>query len=177
MAKRPLRWLTRSRLAFAGLVVAALASEGCAKKPTMKLNHAEVSGVQLGFPLQFGVVMTCVVDVSNPNSYDVAIRAMRGQVVFADRYTLPIDFRPGGEGVWLAASNTTSVRVPVNVPVDLAVRLLREAYTSPEIPFRMTGRADVTATRTFKIEKDDYEVDEKGVVSRQQIEASLPGFH
>ena len=76
---------------------------GCAKKPTMVLRHAEVSGMQLGFPPQLGVVMTAVVDVTNPNGYDVAIRAVRGTIVFNERYTLPIDFRPGGEGVWLAA--------------------------------------------------------------------------
>src|SRR5688572_27486643 len=103
----------------------------------MTLRHAEVSGMQLGFPPQLGIVMTVVVDVTNPNGYDVAIRAMRGTVVFNERYTLPIDFRPGGEGVWLAADSTTRVRVPTTVPVDLALTLVREAYTSPTVPFRI----------------------------------------
>jgi hypothetical protein len=147
----------------------------CAKKPTMHLNHAEVSGVQLGFPPSLGVMMTVVVDVYNPNSYDVAIRAMRGQVVMANRYTLPIDFRAQGDGVWLASDKTTPMRVPVSIPVDLAVTLVREAYTAPTIPFHITGRADVTATRTFKIEKDDYEVDENGFLDRQAVEASIRG--
>lgn len=159
------------------LLCACLATSqvACAKKPTMHLNHAEVSGVQLGFPPQIGVMMTVVVDVYNPNSYDVAIRAMRGQVVMANRYTLPIDFRAQGDGVWLAADATTPVRVPVSLPVDLAVTLVREAYTAPTIPFHITGRADVTATRTFKIEKDDYEVDENGFIDRQAVEASIRG--
>lgn len=142
----------------------------------MKLNHAEVSGVQLGFPPQLGVMMTSVVDVKNPNSYDVAIRAMRGNVVIADKYTLPIQWNPGGEGVWLPADQVTQVRVPVVVPVQLAMQIVREAYTSPTIPFRITGRADVTATRTFKLEKDDYEVDEHGEISREQVEASMRGM-
>lgn len=142
----------------------------------MKLNHAEISGVQLGFPPTLGVVMTIVLDVYNPNSYDVAVRAMRGTAVMAQRYTLPVDFRPGGEGVWLPSKATTSLRVPVTVPVDLALQLLRESYTSPTVPFRVTGTADVTATRTFKIEKDNYSVDETGTFSRQQLEMAMPRF-
>jgi hypothetical protein len=140
----------------------------------MTLRHAEVTGVQFGFPPQMGIVMTVVVDVFNPNGYDVAIRAMRGTVIFMERYTLPVDFRPGGEGVWLGADRTTAVRVPVTVPVELAMTLTRNAYASPSIPFRIYGRADVTGTRTLKIESDDYSVDERGVLSRQQIEASIP---
>ena len=36
--------------------------------------------------------------------------------------------------------------------------------------------ADVTATRTFKIEKDNYSVDETGSFSRQQLEMAIPHF-
>jgi hypothetical protein len=142
----------------------------------MKLNHAEISGMTLGFPPQVGVVMTMVIDVYNPNSYDVAIRAMRGNAVLAEKYTLPIDYRPGPEGVWLASNATTSMRVPVNVPVDLALRLLRESYASPTVSFHVTGTADVTATRTFQIEKDNYSVDETGTFTRQQLELAMPHF-
>jgi hypothetical protein len=149
---------------------------GCASKPTMKLNHAEISGVSLGFPPQVGVVMTMVLDVHNPNSYDVAVRAMRGTATLADKYTLPIDFRPGGDGVWLASNATTSIRVPVTVPIDLGIRLLHESYTSPTVAFRVVGTADVTATRTFQLEKDNYAVDETGTFTRQQLEMAIPHF-
>jgi len=158
------------------IALCGAASAGCASKPTMKLNHAEISGVRLGFPPTVGVVMTMVLDVYNPNSYDVAVRAMRGTAVMAERYTLPIDFRPGGDGVWMASKATTTLRVPVTVPIDLALTLLRESYTSPTIPFRVTGTADVTATRTFQIEKDNYGVDESGTFSRQQLEMAMPHF-
>jgi hypothetical protein len=149
---------------------------GCASKPTMKLNHAEISGMSLGFPPQVGVVMTMVIDVYNPNSYDVAIRAMRGNALLAEKYTLPIDYRAGPEGLWLAANQTTTVRIPVNVPIDLALRLLKESYTTPTVPFHVTGTADVTATRTFQIEKDNYSVDETGTFTRQQLELAVPHF-
>ncbi len=116
--------------------------------------------------------MTVVLDVHNPNNYDVAVRAMRGTVTFHDRYTMPIDFRPGGEGVWLGSDRITQVRVPVAVPVDLALRLTREAMGG-SVPYRVIGKADVTATRTLKIESDDYSVDEKGEISQQVINQSI----
>ena len=158
------------------VALCGVTSSGCASKPSMKLNHAELSGVSLGFPPTVGVVMTMVLDVYNPNSYDVAVRAMRGTATLADKYTLPIDFRPGGDGVWLAANTTTTLRVPVTVPIDLGIRLLHEAYTAPTVPFRVVGTADVTATRTFQIEKDNYSVDETGTFTRQQLEMAIPHF-
>ena len=138
----------------------------------MKVNHAELAGVQLGFPPSLMVQMTVVLDVTNPNSYDVAVRAMRGTVIYNGRYTQPINWAPGGEGVWLAAGRTTQVRVPVAMPVDLAMTLMREAMTGV-VKYHVKGKADVTATRTLAIEKDDYEVDEDGSFARQQIEASV----
>ena len=116
--------------------------------------------------------MDVVLDVHNPNSYDVAIRAVRGTVTFYDRYTLPVSFAPGGDGVWLAADRTTQVRVPSDVPIDLALRITREA-TFGTVPYRFVGKADVTATRSFKLESDDWSVDERGAIQRQVIEQSI----
>jgi hypothetical protein len=160
---------------FLILLVTALfaaLSSGCASKPTMKLHHAELAGVQIGFPPSLALQMTVVMDVYNPNSYDVAIRAVRGTVTFHDRYTLPVNFQPGGEGVWLPAKQTTQVRVPTAVPIDLALRITREA-TVGSVPYRVVGKADVTATRSLKIESDDYSVDERGEVQRHVIEQSI----
>lgn len=167
--------LARSKsLAALVVLVASLSvgGTGCAKKPTMTVHHAEMAGVQIGFPPSFAVQMTVVMDVHNPNGYDVAIRAMRGTVTFQDRYMLPIDFRASGEGVWLPADQTTQVRVPTSVPVPLALQLMREALTGV-VPYRVVGKADVTATRSLKIESDDYSVDERGQIARQQIENSI----
>jgi hypothetical protein len=44
---------------------------------------------------------------------------MRGQVVMGNNYSLPVDFRPPGNGVWLASDGTTSVRVPINIPLRI----------------------------------------------------------
>jgi hypothetical protein len=154
------------------LVALIIGTNGCAKKPSMKLHHAEIQGVQIGFPPSLAVQMTVVLDVYNPNSYDVAVRAVRGMVTFHERYSLPVTFQAGGEGVWLPADRTTSVRVPTAVPVDLALRITREA-TFGSVPYRFIGKADVTATRSFKIESDDYSVDERGEIQRQVIEQSM----
>jgi hypothetical protein len=139
----------------------------------MHLNHAEVSGVSIGIPPQLSIGMTVVVDVTNPNSYDVAVRAMRGQVVFAGKYSMPIDFRAAPDGLWLPANQTTSIRVPTQVPVPLALQLMHEAMMSPTIDFRVQGKADVTATRSLQIEKDNYEVDEPGTITRDQMCGAL----
>ncbi|MBX3201063.1 MAG: LEA type 2 family protein [Labilithrix sp.] len=164
--------LVRSAVVVGLLSLVVAATNGCAKKPTMTVRHAEMQGMKFGFPPSVAVQMTVVMDVFNPNSYDVAIRAMRGTVTFHDRYTMPIDFQPGGEGIWLGSDRTTQVRVPTTVPVDLALRIAREAMTGT-VPYRVVGKADVTATRSLKIESDDYSVDERGQIARQQIEASI----
>jgi hypothetical protein len=158
-------------LSFAAL---ALTSTACVSKPTMKLNHADISGVRVSFPPSVGVLMTVVIDVYNPNSYDVAVRAVRGQVLMGNRYSMPVDFKANGDGVWLPSGRTTSIGVPVDVPVNIGLAVVKEAYMSPSIPYRFSGRADVTATRTFKLERDDYAVDETGFISRQQVEQALP---
>src|SRR6202042_3668765 len=98
---------------------------GCVRQPTMHLNHAEIGGVQLGtFPPS--LVMTIVIDVYNPNSYDVAVRAVRGQTVLAEQYPLPVFFQGPPNGVWLPAGQTTPVRVPLTVPLTVAVALVQQ---------------------------------------------------
>ncbi len=163
--------LVRTSLLASGLSLLA----ACASKPTMKVNHAEVTGVQVGFPPQLQMQMTVVMEVHNPNSYDVAIRAMRGNVTYFNSISQPINFQPGGDGVWLPANQTTMVRVPVTIPIGLAIQLTQQAVTGT-VPYHVIGKADVTATRTLKMEKDDYSVDETGTIQRQVIEQSIAQF-
>ena len=157
-----------------GLLMLVTTSAGCVQKPTMRLSHADVTGFRISFPPAAGVLMNVVVAVYNPNSYDVAVRAVRGHVVLNDRHTLPVNFRAQGDGVWLPSDRTTRVTVPVDVPLDIALSVLRESQMVQQIPFTFAGRADVTATRTFKLEEDDYSVNERGFISRQQIQDAVP---
>jgi hypothetical protein len=120
--------------------------------------------------------MTVVVSVHNPNGYDVAVRAVRGRVTLADRFEMPVNYKAEGNGVWLPADETTLVRVPVSIPAEMAYAVLQQSVSSPMIPYRFSGRADVTATSTFELEEDNYAVDERGSVSRKQIEDSIRGL-
>ena len=169
---------TASRIRRALGLVALLAfvasgASSCVQKPTMRLNHAEIAGVAVSLPPNVGLLMQIHVDVYNPNSYDIAVRAVRGQVVLAGRHNVPVDFRADGEGVWLNSDSTTRVVVPVQVPLTTSIAVLGETALSPMVRYRFTGRADVTATRSLKLEEDDYSVSEEGTISRDQIQAGL----
>jgi hypothetical protein len=167
--------LSASFVALVSLVLAVATCTACAHKPEMHLDHAEISGVQLAtMPPSLGIVMTVVLDVYNPNSYDVAVRGVRGQTVLANQYPLPVTYQAPPDGVWMPAGQTTPVRVPITVPLPLAIVLAQVALGSPTIPYHFTGVADVTATRTFQIEKDNYSVDESGTITSAQMLAVIP---
>jgi len=157
------------------LALAASACIACVHKPEMHLDHAEISGVQLAtMPPSLGIVMVVVINVLNPNSYDVAVRGVRGQALLANQYPLPVTFQAPPDGLWLPAGQTTAVRVPITVPIQLAIALVQQGMASPTIPYRFTGTADVTATRTFQLEKDNYSVDETGTITRADMMNVIP---
>lgn len=155
------------------LLCGPLAAASCVKKPTMTLDHAEVAGLAVSLPPNVGVLLMIHVDVYNPNSYDVAVRAVRGQVTLAGRHVAPVDFQAEGDGVWLSSGATTRVVVPVQVPLTTSLAVLAETTLAPSIRYQFAGRADVTATRSLQLEKDDYSVSDEGWISRQQIQAGL----
>jgi hypothetical protein len=141
----------------------------------MRLNHAEISGVSLAtLPPSLGILMTVVLDVENPNSYDVAVRAVRGQTIFSDQYPLDVTYQAPPDGLWLPAGKTTSIRVPITVPLQLALMLVQQAVTIQTINYHFVGKADVTATRTFQLEKDNYAFDTRGSITRDQMAAVIP---
>jgi LEA14-like dessication related protein len=158
------------------LMVAALGgigAQGCVSKPTMHLNHAEIHGIQL-LAIPPNVQMVVVVDVRNPNGFDVAVRAMRGTITMAGKYPVAINFVAPGDGLWLAADASTAIRIPIALPVDVALKVSMEAVQTPNIAYRFAGKADVSASRTFKVEEDDYAIDEPGEITRAQLLAILP---
>jgi hypothetical protein len=139
----------------------------------MRLNHAEIAGLAVSLPPNVGLLLQLHVDVYNPNSYDIAVRAVRGQVLLAGRHSVPVDFRAEGDGVWLVSDSISRIVVPVQVPLATSLAVLSESVMSPTVRYQFTGRADVTATRSLQLEKDDYSVSEEGVISRDQIQAGL----
>jgi hypothetical protein len=160
-------------LALCGGALGLVAGVACVSKPTMRLRGASIQGVRVSFPPALGVIMRVMVDIYNPNSYDVAVRAVRGQTVLGERYTMPVNFKAQGDGLWLPSGRNTPIEVPVDIPVQTAMAVLAESTMVTMIPYRFSGRADVTATRTFRLEQDDYSVDERGWINRQQIQDAV----
>jgi hypothetical protein len=116
-----------------------------------------------------------VIKVYNPNGYDVAVRGVRGQTTIGGMGPVPVAYQaPTADGIWLPADQTTTVRVPITVPIALAIALVQQGVATSTIDYRFTGVADVTATHTFQLEKDNYAVDETGTITRAQMLAVIP---
>ncbi len=173
-----LRTVKLRSLALAA-VLASLAATGCVKKPEMKVHHAELTGVRVGIsiPPQIDVGLTVVMEIYNPNSYDVAVRRVQGTTLLAGKYQIPVSYAaPQADGFWIGSKSRSYVAVPIQIPAGLGWSILQEAYGATLIPYRFTGRADVTAFRSLKLEKDDYKVDEQGTIPRAQFENVLRGL-
>jgi LEA14-like dessication related protein len=151
------RFLT-ARAVVLGLLVAGAA--GCAEKPVVHVDHAEVRSASLQ-----GVGVIVVLRVTNPNAFDVQVRRVHASVTINGRYPMPdIDVSPNQ---WLPAHQTTYVQVPTFVPIMYVPGLIAETVGAPQIRYHVSGSADVTATRTFGVQKDDYPLDEDGWIPRE----------
>lgn len=164
----------RSRAFAAILVVSALAPVsvsvvGCVSKPVISLHHAEVRAASLS-----GIGLEVFLKVENENAYDVKVRTVHAQVTIAGKYKLdPIDLAPDQ---WLGSNSSTLVSVPLSIPWTLIPALISETLGTPEVKYHVTGTADVTAVRALMIEKNNYPIDEDGVLPRQVfVEASPAG--
>ncbi len=145
------------------LLAALAAGPACVQTPVVTVHHAEVGAIST-----FGLGVTVFLQVRNDNAYDVQIRSVHCNVTFGRGYVLgPIDFAPP-QG-WLPAGQTTLVAVPVSIPWTLVPALASETAGSYAVPYHVTGVANVTATRTFGIERDNYPVDEGGTIPRQTL--------
>jgi LEA14-like dessication related protein len=150
------------RLSGAGiaLLLALDLLTGCVSKPVVSLDHAELRGASLQ-----GLFLSVVLQIKNPNSYDVQVRSLHVEVTIAGRYSLaPINMQPNQ---WLPSNETTRVAVPVVIPWPIIPPLIAETLGSPEVTYRVKGSADVTAVRMLGIERDNYPVDEEGTLPRQ----------
>jgi hypothetical protein len=157
MQRIPRRWL-----AALPLVAVLAAAPGCVTQPAVSLHHAEVRGLSA-----WGLQVMIFLQVRNDNSYDVQIRNVHCNVTFGRGSVLgPIDFAPNQ---WLPSNQTTQVAVPVYIPWTLLPALATESLGSYAIPYYVEGFADVTATRAFGIQKDNYPIKETGSVPRETV--------
>ncbi|MCK6590480.1 MAG: LEA type 2 family protein [Polyangiaceae bacterium] len=158
----------KNALKIAAAALALLAA-GCVSKPAVTLHDASIRSASLR-----GVGLDVLLRVENDNSYDIQIRNVRAQVTIHERYRLaPIDIQPNQ---WLPAEEATIVRVPVVIPWQVIPPIVQETLGSTTIPYRVEGRADVTAVRMLGIERDNYPVDEQGSVRRQDLINAAAGM-
>jgi hypothetical protein len=156
-------WNRRRALLLPLVVALGAAAAGCVEQPSITLHHAEVQGVSA-----FGVNLTVMLQVHNSNGYDVQVRRVNCNVTFGQRGAVlgPIDFSPN---VWLRAGMTTLVAVPVSLPWTLVPALMAESNGQYGIPYQIHGVADVTATSSFNIQRNDYPIHDSGFVPRQTV--------
>ncbi len=159
------RFPGRRPLVLAGIVAALAGGAGCVQRPSMTVHHAEVRGIT-----SYGVNFSIVLEVKNENGYDIQIRHVNCNVIIGRGYVLgPIDFAPNQ---WLPANQVTFLAVPVTIPWTLLPALATETLGSYAIPYQVKGTADVTATRSFGIERDNYNIDQAGIVPRETVMAA-----
>ena len=157
MLRNPRRWA-----AVLPLLAVLAAAPGCVQQPVVTVHHAELRGIST-----YGLGVAIILQIHNENAYDVQIRSVHCNVTFGRGYTLgPIDFGPNQ---WLPANQSTLVAVPVSVPFQLIPALISETAGAFAIPYHVKGAADVTATRTFGIQRDNYPIDEGGSIPRQTV--------
>jgi hypothetical protein len=154
------------RVAAAALLgLACVAGTGCVSKPVVALDHAEIRSASPG-----GLGLVIFLRVNNKNAFDVQVRNVRGQPTIAGGFALaPLDMSPN---VWLPAGQTTAVAVPVVVPWNIVPAILAQTLGSPTVTYHFRGTADVTAVRLLGVQRNDYPVDEDGVISRQAMVAA-----
>ncbi|MBK8255357.1 MAG: LEA type 2 family protein [Polyangiaceae bacterium] len=143
------------------ILVAALCTLcACVQTPKIRLHHADIQGASLG-----GAVVDVVIEIQNPNSYDIKLRDLTAETTFAGKYQLPpIVLHPD---LWLPSGQTTQVHVPTTLPWLMIPGILAETMLSPKVTYHVRGTANVTATRTFGIEEDNYPIDLQGEMPRQ----------
>jgi LEA14-like dessication related protein len=155
-------WNLRRWAAKGTMLLALAAAPACVSQPKVTVHHAELRGISA-----WGVSMVIQLQVRNDNSYDVQIRNVNCNVVFGRGINLgPINYSPNQ---WLQSNHTTLVAVPVTIPWTALPALIAETTGSYAIPYHVTGMADVTATRAFGIERDNYPIDEGGSMPRQMV--------
>jgi len=154
-------WNLRRWAALGPMLVALAAGPGCVTAPKVTIHHAELRGVST-----WGLQVMILLQVRNDNSYDVQIRNVSASVTFGRGIVLPVTYSPNQ---WLQSNKTTFVSVPVTIPWQALPALVAETTGAYGIPYHVRGTADVTATRAFGIERDNYPINEGGAVPRQLV--------
>ncbi len=148
-----------ARAVLVGAICLALAATACVQTPTVTLHHADIQGVSLAGP-----VVDVVIAINNPNSFDIKVRDVTAETTFGGKYTLPpIVMHPD---LWLPSGRVTQVHVPTTLPWLMIPGILAETVLSPVVVYHVKGSTNVTATRMFGVEEDNYPIDLTGQMPR-----------
>jgi LEA14-like dessication related protein len=161
-----------SRRAVSSVILAACAAlalggaAGCA--PTIGVHHTEVRG-----PSAEGLNIVVHLTVDNDNPFDIEIRNVRAQVTLEGRWALPTIDAP--QKRWLPANKRSRVAVPITIPWGTLPGVLAATASQSEVAYRIRGRADVVASRSMRIDKSNYAIDDEGTIPRSKLSVSAPG--
>lgn len=144
------------------LLLLTLSCAACVTTPSLSLYGARVTHTTPA-----GIGMTMTMKVENDNVFDIQLRGVMANVTLANRYQLPTVV--ANPWIWLPAGQATLVHVPVIIPWTLIGPLIQTTLGSSLVPYRVVGRADVTATRALEIDFDDYKLDQVGRFSRGEL--------
>lgn len=174
MPRRPSPSLFRSAIAALGILALATSSGCSPKAPLMRVNGAQIEGASIAMGLPgIGAIMRVYVLGENQNSFDIQIRGVRGEVQMLNgRYRLPVSM---ALGTWLPSERTTPFNFSINIPVTVGIAILHESVTMACIPYTLQGVADVTATSTFRLDRDNYPISQNGCIPRQALLSAMPG--
>jgi hypothetical protein len=139
------------------LVALMLTLVGCA--PTVQLKTAVLQGGSFE-----GARFDAILAFENPNTFDVQVRTVRANVrVDGIAQPIPVTFAPN---VWIPAGRTVNIAVPVTVPWTVVPPLAVMTLSGTDVDYRIVGRADVTATRAYEIDQNNYAFNEEGTVPK-----------
>jgi hypothetical protein len=138
-----------------------------AQHPKLQVQGAQFIGVEATLkPVQLLLRLDLEMQAENPNSFDLQIRNVRGSIVLAEHHTLPMDMHPN---LWLPAGAVTPFVVPVSIPVPMALSLLKTSLTHDCIPYRIDGEVDLTASSSFKLERDHDPLRKDACIPRSSL--------
>jgi hypothetical protein len=168
-----MRWSSIPRALRASVCAVLLSctvpcATGCISQPAVTLKTATLRG-----PSLTGVAFDAMLAVKNDNAFDIQVRAVRGNVMVEGvRGVVPVNVEPN---IWLPAGRTTLVAAPVLIPWGMLPGVAGATVFGPDLKYTVKGFADVTGTRAFEIERDDYAFELQGKLPRAFVFQAGPG--
>ena len=147
------------------LLLLAATTQGCVKTPSLTPVGTELSGAT-----SQGLAMNVLMAINNPNGHDIQLRSVRATTTLTGlrqpHALAPIDYPMDR---WLPAEQTTTLRIPILIPWPTVMSLALETPFTSQVTYRVQGKADVTASSSFRFDRDDMPFDAQGVLSRQAL--------